>query len=243
MSPDDPAIRQPVLLLGPERATRRLAGALLLLGYRGLPAADVSAALRALAGAGLSVVGGLVSSEVVDPAAAIRELHGSLAAPLLWTVWGSRPDPAAAVALREQGVRYVLADPFTEEDLRFVLHMNLEAEDYDASRLEPRVPTSLRARVVTKTGERVAVVCNLSIHGAYLATPRPALRGGRIEIEIPLPELSITTAADVLWNNVPGNLRRPNLPIGMGVRFESLPEASVAALRSYLESRAASYRL
>jgi hypothetical protein len=231
-----------VLLLGPERACRRVGGALLLLGYRGIPVSDAPSALRALAGAG-AVISGLVSGELPNPAPMLEELHASLATPLVWTLWGVRPEAASAAALRAAHVRFLLTDPFTEEDLRFVLDTSHQLGDYSAPRIEPRVPTTLRARVITKTGERVAVVCNISKQGAYLATPRPALRGGRIELEIPLPGHAIHTEADVLWNNVPGNLRRPNAPVGMGVRFTSLAAESVAALGAYLEERAAAYRL
>lgn len=231
-----------MLVLGPERACRRVSGALLLLGYRGVAVSDAATALRALAGAG-TVICGLVSGELPEPAPVLAELHESLATPLVWTLWGVRPESDSAAALRAAHVRFLLNEPFTEEDLRFVLDTSHQLGDYSAPRIEPRVPTSLRARVITKTGERVAVLCNLSKHGAYLATPRPALRGGRIELEIPLPGHSIRTEADVLWNNVPGNLRRPNAPVGMGVRFFGLPSACLAALDSYLEERAATYRL
>jgi hypothetical protein len=63
----------------------------------------------------------------------------------------------------------------------------------------------------------VAVVCNLSTLGAYLATPRPAMRGGTLRIEVPLDEGEVEAQGLVMWNNVPGNLRRTNVPVGMGV--------------------------
>jgi hypothetical protein len=235
--------RQPVLLLGPDRACRRLAGALLLIRYRGIAATDGASALRAIAASGADVVGGMLSADLVEPIAVLRELHASLAAPLLWTLWGVRPDAGRAAELRRQNVRFVLAEPFTEEDLRFVLDAGYQLGAFESMRKAPRVPTSLRARVVTKTGERVAIVCNLSIGGVYLATPRPALRGGQIDFEIPLPDLPLRTTAEVLWNNVPGNLRRPGAPVGMGVRFSDLPAPTLAALQRFLEARAASYRL
>src|SRR6185369_15784924 len=144
--------------------------------------------------------------------------------------------------LRRAGVHFALFDPFTDEELRFVVNEAHHAGSPEIPRIDQRVPTHMRARVTTKTGERVAVVCNLSTVGAYLATPRPALRGGTVQVMVPLDEGDVEVEGLVMWNNVPGNLRRPNAPIGMGVRFtEVLPEAK-AALDRYIAERAKAYR-
>jgi hypothetical protein len=46
-----------------------------------------------------------------------------------------------------------------------------------------------------------------------------------------------------MWNNVPGNLRRPNAPVGMGVRFTEVPPEAKAALDRYIAERAKTYHL
>jgi hypothetical protein len=97
--------------------------------------------------------------------------------------------------------------------------------------------------VTTKTGERVAVVCNLSTLGAYLATPRPAMRGGTLQVQLPLLEGAIEIQGLVMWNNVPGNLRRPNVPVGMGVRFTDVSADATAALERYIAEREKAYRI
>ena len=43
----------------------------------------------------------------------------------------------------------------------------------------------------------------------------------RVTVELPLPAGSIELPATVVSTNVTGNLRRENLPRGMGVRFET----------------------
>ena len=43
--------------------------------------------------------------------------------------------------------------------------------------------------------------------------------------------------------NVPGNLAKKNLPIGMGVRFRAVDSEISAALEAYTEERAAQLRL
>jgi hypothetical protein len=236
--------RKPVLVLAPERRARALSGYLLVLGYRAHQAADVTACLRSLADAPGIRVGLLASdSGLASPAAAVREIGDAFGTPLVWIVFGDRPDSDDAGPLRRAGARYALADPFTDEELRFVLNEAHHTGSPDAPRVDQRVPVSFRARVVTKTGERVAHVCNLSELGAYLATPRPALRGGLVTLHLPLDDAALELTAQVIWNNVPGNLRRPNAPIGMGVRFADVPADAVPVLRRYLREREQVYRL
>jgi hypothetical protein len=235
--------RDLVLVLGQERPSRRVAGSLMLIGHRAVRAADAAAAVLALGSLSSPPRAGLVSAELADAADALRAIHGMLGRPLVWALVGARPAGPEAAALRAEQVRFVLDDAYTEEELRFVLHEAAGGAFETPPRGKPRVPTPLRARVVTKTGERVASVWNLSTTGAYLATPRPTLRGGRIDVHLGLPAGSIHVAAEVLWNNVPGNLRRPGAPVGMGVRFAEAPADAGTALDAYVAERIASYRL
>ena len=229
-------------MLGSEQETRSIAGALLLLGLRGIRADDAAGALHALASTSATPCAGVLSARLAQPIDTLRAIRAALGLRLVWTLWGPRPEPAVASALRKEQVRFVLADPFSEEELRFVLNEG-SADSVEALRGEPRVPTPLRARVVAKTGERVAAVCNLSAAGAYLATPRPTLRGGRVEVHLPLPNGPLLLDAEVLWNNVPGNLRKPHAPIGMGVRFLPTSRDDAAALEAYVAERSAAFRL
>lgn len=234
----------PVLVFGPARRTRHLSGYLLILGYRSVPAEDLPGALRALAANPGIRVGMLAGDhDLPDASAVLAEIRDPARDHLIWALFGMRPSDDDTPALRRAGVRFLLADPFTDEELRFVLNEAHHADAQDAPRLEERVPASFRARVVTKTGERVAHVCNLSMTGAYLATPRPTLRGGIVELHLPLEPGEVAVQVQVVWNNVPGNLRRPHAPIGMGVRFIQMPEATTKQLRSYLDESIRTYRL
>lgn len=241
---DSPA-RQQVLIIGPVERARFLAGYLLLLGYRAAGAKDVTAALRVLSQASPPIRVGLLATDhgLADAADALREVAGLSPCPLQWIAIGRRPESATITVLRGAGVHFALFDPFTDEELRFVVNEAHHAGSPEVPRIEQRVPTHMRARVTTKTGERVAVVCNLSTLGAYLATPRPALRTGMVKVMIPLEEGPIEIEGLVMWNNVPGNLRRANAPIGMGVRFTDVPPPAAAALKRYVEERAQAYRL
>jgi hypothetical protein len=237
--------RQQVLILGPAERARFLAGYLLLLEYRTAGAKDPTAALRVLAQASPPIRVGLLATDhgLPDSAAALREVNENSPKALEWIAIGRRPDDGELSTLRRAGVHFALFDPFTDEELRFVVNEAHHAGSPDVPRIDQRVPTHMRARVTTKTGERVAVVCNLSAVGAYLATPRPALRGGTVQVMIPLDDGEIEVSGLVMWNNVPGNLRRPNAPIGMGVRFTDAPPEAKAALDRYITERAKAYRL
>jgi hypothetical protein len=245
VSGTDTNARQQVLILGPAERARFLAGHLLLLGYRAAGAQDVAAALRMLALALPPIRVGLLASDhgLADPAAALREIATLSPQPMQWIAIGRRPGDSELAMLRGAGVHFALFDPFSDEDLRFVVSEAHHAGSPEVLRIEQRVPTLIRARVTTKTGERVAVVCNLSTLGAYLATPRPAMRSGTLTMQVPLEGGEVEIHGLVMWNNVPGNMRRPNAPVGMGVRFtEVSPEATIA-LQRYIAERAKAYRL
>ena len=245
VSGTDTVARQQVLILGPAERVHFLAGHLLLLGYRAAGAKDVAAALRMLALASPPIRVGLLDSDhgLPDPAAALREIAALSPHPLQWIAIGHRPDVSEIERLRGAGAQFALFDPFGDEELRFVVTEAHHAGSPEHLRIEQRVPARIRARVTTKTGERVAVVCNLSELGAYLATPRPAMRGGTLQIRLPLGDGEVEIQGLVMWNNVPGNLRRPNVPVGMGVRFTEVSRDVSAALERFIAERARAYRL
>jgi len=241
------ATREPILLLGPLDRTRLLAGRLGLLDFRGLRATDPSAARQTLIGAGPAVHVGILATdhELKDLRDVLVDLdRHAPAAPLRWIACGPPPEPSERAALREAGVAFGLFEPFTDEELRFVVNEASHAHTARAvPRHEHRVPADLRAHVTSAAGEKVAVIYNLSTSGAYLVTPRPTLRGGTVQLRFQLPTGEIAVTGHVIWNNVPGNLRRSNAPVGMGVGFEAPPPEAQARLLEYVESRAQAYGL
>jgi hypothetical protein len=83
------------------------------------------------------------------------------------------------------------------------------------------------------------VVYSLSTTGAFIETPRAAMAGASLDLAISLPGCFIKIAARVAFANVPGNLERPNLPLGMGVRFEELDKENLKRLKAYVKQRMA----
>ena len=84
---------------------------------------------------------------------------------------------------------------------------------------------------------KAASVYTVSSSGAFLATPAPSPRGAQIAIELPVPGLRGRLKARVVMTNVPGNLQHKNLPVGMGVRFESPPIDAEALLHVFAQER------
>ena len=65
------------------------------------------------------------------------------------------------------------------------------------------------------------------------------MSGAKIGIQLRLPDQEISTRGEVIFCNVPGNLQRPNLPLGMGVRFDDLDRQSQKAILAYVQLRLA----
>ena len=144
--------------------------------------------------------------------------------------------------LRSAGVDWALYDAFSDTELRFLLNQATHDGGKGERREELRIPTTLTAKVKSATGTKVAMVYNLSVTGSYLETLRPSQGGIRVTVELPLPAGTLELPATVVSTNVTGNLRRENLPRGMGVRFENLSREVEAALLQYIEERTAAFR-
>jgi hypothetical protein len=238
--------RPQVLVLGPDERGAGLASRLSLLGCcRGVRAEDLPGALRAKAGVPRAFPVGFLATDhgLADVAGALREIGDGAVRPMRWIAFGPRPDAAGKAALARAGVRFALFDPASDEELRFVVNQALHPERTTVLRAEERVPADLPARIVTRNGEKVALIYNLSSTGAYVATPRPTLRGGAVTLLFSLPGGEVELAARVVWNNVPGNLRRYNAPIGMGLRFTEIPGDVQTDLLRWVDERAKAYRL
>ena len=65
------------------------------------------------------------------------------------------------------------------------------------------------------------------------------MAGAIVDVAIRLPNCFVETKARVVFSNVPGNLVRPNLPLGMAVRFEALCTESAQKLKAYVKERLA----
>jgi hypothetical protein len=155
-------------------------------------------------------------------------------------VSGPRPDSSECQRLRAAGAGLGLFEPLDDHTLRFQLNRAAAGRNPGAAeRRALRVPTDWPVRVRMGGREKPARVYCVSSTGAYLATSRPSFRGSLVYLTLPLPGAPIDVAGRVVMTNVPGNLVRQNLPLGMALQFTGLALDATDSLREYAERQSA----
>jgi hypothetical protein len=158
-------------------------------------------------------------------------------------VGGPRPHPDECERLREAGAVLALFEPLDDHTLRFQLNRASAGANAAAERRAVRVPTDWPVRVRMGGREKPARVYCVSATGAYLATSRPSFRGSLLYVTLPLPSGAVDVAGRVVMTNVPGNLVRENLPLGMAVQFTGIAAEIEESLRAYTERQADALRI
>jgi hypothetical protein len=235
-----------VLALGFGDEFESLAGRLLLLGFRAVRATLAEDGVRALKRSGEPIRAGLLSvpHSMGDLGFALDRLREHASTPFLrFVAAGPEPGPRELEELREAGVEFGLWKPFDAAALRFVVNEALREPHRVESRRMLRAPTTMLARVFSAAGQKAALVYNLSEGGAFLETLRPTSTKGHVRIELPLPAGTVTLEAQVATTNVPGNIQKPNLPMGMGVEFTDVPEETRRTLAEHVEALADRFRI
>ncbi len=156
---------------------------------------------------------------------------------LIFVSVGKSPTADERKKLRAAGMQIALWEPYDDGTLRFQLNRALGGDRDAHGREHKRAPTYLLARIFVAGRTKDAVVYSLSEGGAFLETPRASMDGAHLDIELRLPTDHVRVAGEVIFSNVPGNLQRPNLPMGMGVRFDALASDLGTQLREYVAKR------
>ena len=172
-----------------------------------------------------------------DALAAFRERTNSFEMRCIAT--GCEPEHADREGLREAGIGMALWSPVDDTALRFQLNAALAPAQVELLRSEVRAPFETRATIRAGGRVKVASIYSLSAGGAYLETPRPSMSGAQIDVRFHLPHCEISATGRVLYTNVPGNLTKGMLPMGMAVRFDGLGSDASGSIRETVESRAA----
>lgn len=152
-------------------------------------------------------------------------------------VYGKDPDPAQRKDLRRAGVILALWDGYDESELRFQINRLVAGDTRGAVRESRRAPTHLPIRILVAGREKKGVLQSISQGGCFIESPRASMDGARLRLLFELDEHLLELDGIVAFANVPGNLQRPNLPLGMGVRFLDAPADSTARITHYIESR------
>jgi hypothetical protein len=212
------------------------------IGYRALRTKNVEQGYAALSDRRFTIRVAVIPPDLLVPDLA-RALE-TLCAPagktaLRFLATGTQPDANERHLLRRAGVDLALWDPFDDHTLQFqVNRASAEGKSPPRRRQAVRVPNSWPVRVATGKREKQARIYSVSAQGAYLATPRPSLPNALIHFSLPLPSGDLRLSGEVVMTNVPGNLARGNLPLGMGVRFKGTTRETEGSILAYTEERA-----
>jgi CheY-like chemotaxis protein len=222
---------------------RQIAARLRRLGYSVLPAKtpDLAERLLRLRGSAIGAAVIPVDLPAFDLSAALRFLRRlEPTGELTFVATGQRPTPEDRRALRRAGVELALWEPVNDHVLRFQANRALASSEIVlGGRSSLRAPASWPVTVWAGDRRKPARVYSLSTSGAYLETPRPSLPGAKLRLDLPVPGHPIRLEARVVMTNVPGNLQRRNLPMGMGIQFKDPPPDAELVLTAWAQRRLA----
>lgn len=151
--------------------------------------------------------------------------------------YGKQPDGRQAKALRAAGVLLALWDGYDEGVLRFQANRLLSGDTQTAERGSRRAPLHVPVRIRVGGREKAGILYSLSEGGCFIESPRASMDGAHLTLSFELDDRAFEIDGDVVFANVPGNLQRPNLPLGMGVRFDPLPEPARDSLKRFVQGR------
>lgn len=181
-----------------------------------------------------------IAAALIPPDLAVANLRAALetmatrspGGAIGWVLTGPCPSAEVLAEMREAGVKLALWEPIDDARLRFQVNRALAGVDVARlRRAAMRAPLEVPAQVRQAGRSKEARVYTLSPGGVYLETARPAMRGATVEIELDLWPSPIRARGVVSYTSVPGNLKKDNLPVGMGVRFEELDEGGLSRIR------------
>ena len=181
-----------------------------------------------------------VAAALIPPDLAVANLRAALeslsarapSGSIGYVLTGACPNEEALAEMREAGVALALWEPLDDARLRFQVNRALAGfSAKELSRAEMRAPLDIPAHVIQAGRRKPARVYTLSSGGVYLDTERPAMRSASIQVELDLWPSPVCASGVVVYTSVPGNLRRNNLPNGMGVRFDGVADAELGRIR------------
>ncbi len=151
--------------------------------------------------------------------------------------YGKAPDGKQARKLRDAGVLLALSDGWDEGILRFQVNRLVSGDTQTAVRGSRRAPTHALVRVLVGGREKSGLLYSVSEGGCFIESPRASMEGARLTLTFELDDRAFELTGVVVFSNVPGNLQRPNLPLGMGVRFDDVPPPALDSLKQFIQRR------
>lgn len=154
---------------------------------------------------------------------------------------GRDPGPERRERLRRAGVRVALFDPIDLHTLRFQINAALATNPIPmrARRGTVRAPADWQVVARANGRHKEGRLYSISPNGGFVVLPQPWMVRSQVEIHGAMPDgTELRATGRVVMTNVPGNVMRASLPVGMGVRFDQLSELTSIALLMYANERA-----
>lgn len=218
-----------------------LAAQLVRIGIEPIRVADLVEAVDVVQAREYAVRAILVPSEV--PGRAIQKALKSMrrSGPILpCMAYGKAPDAAQRKLLRRAGVLLALWDGYDPGVLRFQMNRLTSGEHPSSVRGARRAPVHVPVAVLVGGREKEGVLYSIAEGGCFIESPRASMDGAQLRMCFALDGRHYELDGVVVFSNVPGNLQRPNLPLGMGVRFESVPRSIRKELGRFVQERMSS---
>jgi hypothetical protein len=182
---------------------------------------------------GIMLPSELPGKEVRKAMKSMRKHEGSLPA----MAYGKLPAAGQGKLLRQAGVLLALWDGYDSGVLRFQINRMISGERQHSVRGARRAPIHEPVRVQVGGREKDGILYSLSASGCFIESPRASMESARLRLIFILEQREYEIDGVVAFSNVPGNLQRPNLPLGMGVHFEDIPKPLVKPLAAFIQAR------
>jgi len=218
--------------------TERLARQLVRLGIEPLRVADLAEAMDLVKSRAYTIGAVLLPGDL--PPALVRKALRSMRRrePMLPAMaYGKRPGSRQLEGLRRADVLLALWEGYDEGALRFQMNRMLSGETQQTVREARRAPWHEPVRISVGGREKPGTLYSLSERGCFIETPRASMDGARLRLAFDLEGEPVEIDGIVVFANVPGNLQRPNLPLGMGIRFGEMPRALVRRIGERVRER------
>jgi hypothetical protein len=220
--------------------TANLAAQLVRLGVEPIRVADLAEAAtlicsRAYSFSAILLPASLPAALVAQTLKEMRKAESVLPA----MAYGKMPDPATRNGLKQAGVLLALWDGYDEHILRFQLNRLVSGELISAARASRRAPVRTPTRILVGGREKQGSLYSLSEGGCFIETPRASMDGAHLRMLFEIDGERFEIDGTVAFANVPGNLQRPNLPLGMGVRFDSADDETRKSIARVITTRLA----
>jgi len=151
--------------------------------------------------------------------------------------YGKQPDAGQRRLLVRAGVMLALWDGYDPGVLRFQINRMVSRERQASTRTTRRAPVHAPVRVTVGGRKKDGILYSLSEGGCFIESPRASMDGAQLNLGFEIEDHEFELDGVVVFANVPGNLQRPNLPLGMGVRFEDVPKQVLNSLARFIRER------